>query len=40
MRYSEAMENLGKSDNAKTVVMPADLVGAVKNMFGHNRPNA
>ncbi len=34
MRYTEAMENLGKSDNAKTVVMPADLVGAVKNMFG------
>jgi len=34
MRYTEAMENLSKSENSKTVVMGADVMGAVKNLFG------
>ncbi|MDF1582621.1 MAG: SPFH domain-containing protein [Methyloprofundus sp.] len=33
-KYIEAMHQLAKSDNAKTVVIPADLIHAVKGMLG------
>lgn len=37
MRYIESMENLGKSDNAKTVVMPSDILGAVQNLLASKK---
>ena len=33
-KYIEAMRDLSESDNAKTVVIPADLIHAVKGMLG------
>ena len=33
-KYIEAMRDLAESDNAKTVVIPADLIHAVKGMLG------
>ncbi|NOQ12895.1 MAG: hypothetical protein GQ583_00235 [Methyloprofundus sp.] len=33
-KYIEAMRELSKSDNAKTVVLPADLLHAVKGVLG------
>jgi len=33
-KYIEAMRELAESDNAKTVVLPADLLRAVKGMLG------
>ncbi len=33
-KYIEAMRELSESDNAKTVVIPADLIHAVKGMIG------
>ncbi|MBE0469675.1 MAG: SPFH/Band 7/PHB domain protein [Methyloprofundus sp.] len=33
-KYIEAMRELAKSDNAKTVVIPADLIHAVKGILG------
>jgi len=33
-KYIEAMRNLAESDNSKTVVLPADLIHAVKGILG------
>ena len=33
-KYTEAMENLAKSDNSKTFVLPADLLATVKGLLG------
>ena len=33
-RYITAMQKLSSSDNSKIVVMPGDLIGAVKNLIG------
>jgi hypothetical protein len=33
-KYIEAIRDLSESDNAKTVVIPADLIHAVKGMLG------
>jgi len=33
-RYIQTLGKMSKSDNSKIVVMPGDLVGAVKNMIG------
>jgi len=37
-RYISAMENLAGSDNAKLVVLPADLQEAVRGMLGRTKP--
>lgn len=35
-KYTSAMENLAKSDNTKTFVLPADLLSTVKGILGRN----
>jgi hypothetical protein len=36
-RYIGAMENLASSDNAKVVVLPADLQETVRGLMGRNK---
>ena len=36
-KYIEAMRDLAKSGNSKTVVLPADLLQAVQGMLGKSR---
>ncbi len=33
-KYIQSLQNISKSDNAKTVVFPADVPGAIKGMMG------
>jgi len=38
-RYIDALEHISMSDNAKFVVYPADLQGAIKGMLGNTFKN-
>jgi regulator of protease activity HflC (stomatin/prohibitin superfamily) len=33
-RYIQALQKMSSSDNSKIVVMPGDLIGAVRNLIG------
>jgi len=36
--YMPALGRMGEKDNAKVIVLPADLQEAVKGLFGRGRP--
>ena len=37
-QYVKAMQNMAKSNNAKTVVLPADVLNTIRGVMGRNNP--
>ena len=37
-QYVKAMQDMAKSNNAKTVVLPADVLNTIRGVMGRNNP--